>query len=212
VDHQGACLSLKITIVTAVFNRAATVGEALASVRSQSWPEVEHVVIDGGSTDGTVPILQRHRNQLAVLVSEPDQGIYDALNKGLERATGDVIGLMHSDDFFADDRVLERVAAAFADPLVDAVYGDLDYVAKDDTSRIVRRWRSSAYLPSNLARGWMPPHPTLYLRRSVIERWGGFDTPLSNCGRLRRHPALLRPGPDSCSVHSPCDGEDARRW
>jgi len=176
VDHQGACLSLKISIVTAVFNRAATVGQALASVRSQSWPEVEHVVIDGGSTDGTVPILQRHRDQLAVLVSEPDQGIYDALNKGLARATGDVIGLMHSDDFFADDRVLERVAAAFADPLVDAVYGDLDYVAKDDASRIVRRWRSSAYLPSNLARGWMPPHPTLYLRRGVIERWGGFDT------------------------------------
>ena len=109
-------------------------------------------------------------------MSEPDKGIYDALNKGLVRATGDVVGLMHSDDFFADDHVLKRVAETFADPLVDAAYGDLDYVAKDDTSRIIRRWRSGEYNAAKLARGWMPPHPTLYLRRSVIERLGGYDT------------------------------------
>jgi glycosyltransferase len=134
------------------------------------------VVIDGASTDGTVAILQAHRDHIAVLISEKDSGIYFALNKGLAHATGDVVGLMHSDDFFADDRVLEKVAAAFADPTVDGVYADLDYVAKDVPTKIVRHWRSGAYNRKKLSLGWMPPHPTLFLRRSVIERWGRFDT------------------------------------
>ena len=159
-----------------MYNRADSIAQAVRSVQSQSWPNVEHVVIDGASTDGTLRALQACLNARTVWFSEPDKGIYDALNKGLARATGDVIGLMHSDDFFADDQVLERVAEAFADPLVDATYGDLDYVAKDDTSRIIRRWRAGEYNAGKLARGWMPPHPTLYLRRSVIERWGDYDT------------------------------------
>ncbi len=117
-----------------------------------------------------------------MLVSEPDHGIYDALNKGIAHATGDVIGLMHSDDLYADEHVLADVAAAFADRQIDAVYGDLDYVAQDDTSKVIRRWRSGEYTPSLLARGWMPPHPTLYLRRQVIERWGAFDDELPDCG------------------------------
>lgn len=158
-----------------MFNRASSIAQAVRSVQTQSWNSVEHLVIDGASTDGTVQVLQSCVNEQTVWVSEPDKGIYDALNKGLALATGDVIGLMHSDDFFADEHVLTRVAVAFADPSVDAVYGDLDYVAKDDTSRIIRRWRSSDYQPANLARGWMPPHPTLYLRRNVIEQWGGYD-------------------------------------
>lgn len=167
---------MKISVITAVYNRVGTISQALDSVRRQVGPGVEHIVIDGASTDGTLQCLQARRIDMAVLVSEPDGGIYDALNKGLARATGDVVGLMHSDDFFADDQVLQDVATAFADPAVDAVYGDLDYVARDDPARIIRRWRSGAYDPARLARGWMPPHPTLYLRRSVIERWGGFDT------------------------------------
>jgi glycosyltransferase involved in cell wall biosynthesis len=158
-----------------VRNRVATVGQALDSVRSQSWPDVEHIVIDGASTDGTLELLESRRGEIAVLVSENDSGIYDALNKGLALATGDVIGLMHSDDIYTDNGVLADVAAAFADPAIDAVYGDLDYVSREDTGRIIRRWRSGEYSPARLAEGWMPPHPTLYLRRSVIERWGGFD-------------------------------------
>ncbi len=145
-------------------------------MQAQSWSDVEHVVIDGASTDSTLQTLQSCMDSDTVWASEPDEGIYDALNKGMAQATGDVIGLMHSDDFFANDQVLERVAGAFEDPAIDAVYGDLDYVAKDDTSHIIRRWRSGEYSPARLARGWMPPHPTLYLRRSVIERWGGYDT------------------------------------
>lgn len=167
---------MKVSVITAVYNRADSIANAVQSVQTQTWPDVEHVVVDGASTDGTLQVLQSCLNKAAVLVSEPDHGIYDALNKGLARASGDVIGLMHSDDFFADAQVLASVAAAFADPAVDAVYGDLDYVAKADPSRIIRRWRSGQYSPAKLARGWMPPHPTLFLRRSVVERWGGYNT------------------------------------
>jgi len=167
---------LKISVITAVYNRVGFIGQAVKSVQAQTWANVEHVVIDGASNDGTLQFLQSCLGDKAILVSERDMGIYDALNKGLARATGDIVGVMHSDDFFADDRVLESVASAFADPEVDLVYGDLDYVAKDDTSRTIRRWKSGEYHRSKLAWGWMPPHPTLYLRRSVIERFGGFDT------------------------------------
>lgn len=167
---------MKISVITSVYDRVDTINQTVQSVQAQSWHNLEHIVIDGASTDGTLQVLQRCLTAQAVWLSEPDKGIYDALNKGLARATGEVVGLMHSDDFFADDHVLEWVAAAFADPLVEAAYGDLDYVAKDDTSRIIRRWRSGDYTAAKLARGWMPPHPTLYVRRSVIERWGGYDT------------------------------------
>lgn len=173
---QHLYINLKISIITAVYNRVDLIEQAIESVQSQTWLDREHVLIDGASTDGTLNVLQSRLDNRTVLISEPDHGIYDALNKGLERATGDVIGFMHSDDFFADDRVLESVASVFADSQVDAVYGDLDYIAKDDSSRIIRHWCSGEYHANKLGWGWMPPHPTLYLRRSVIERWGGFDT------------------------------------
>ncbi len=169
-------MSLKISVVTAVFNRADTVAEALASVRAQVGPAVEHVVIDGGSTDGTLALLQAHRDGLAVLVSEPDAGIYDALNKGIRCATGDVVGFLHADDLFESPESLAQVAAAFDDPTVGAVYGDLVYVRKADTSRVVRYWRAGECAPGDLDRGWMPPHPTFYVRRAVYEELGMFDT------------------------------------
>lgn len=172
---EGAAMSPTISVVTATWNCAGTVAGCMASVARQRWPRREHVVIDGASRDGTLEILEAHRGQLAVLVSEPDRGIYDALNKGLQRARGDVVGFLHADDFYADDGVLERVAAAFADPAVDAVYGDLEYVRKDRTDQVVRRWRSAPFTPRRLALGWMPPHPTLYVRRAWYERIGGFD-------------------------------------
>ena len=166
---------MKISVVTAVFNRADTVADALASVQAQTWPLVEHIVIDGGSTDGTLPILQARRRQLAVLVSEPDGGIYDALNKGIRCATGEVVGFLHADDLFETPDSLAQVAAAFDDPAVDAVYGDLVYVRKDDPARVVRYWRAGPYVAGCLERGWMPPHPTFYVRRAVYERLGLFD-------------------------------------
>lgn len=133
-------------------------------------------MIDGASRDGTFKILEQHRSQLAVLLSEPDEGIYDALNKGIARSTGDVVGFLHADDLYANDGVLAEVAKAFSDPAVCAVYGDLEYVKQKDTSRIVRRWKSSTFSLSQLAWGWMPPHPTLYVRKEWYQKIGGFDT------------------------------------
>lgn len=166
----------RISVVTAVYNRARTLAEALDSVAAQTHPDVEHVIQDGGSTDGTLELIEARTQSNISLVSEPDGGIYDAINKGIARCTGDVIGLMHSDDFFASDRVLELVARAMEDPAIEGVYGDLDYVSGTDTDRIIRKWRSGGYTTTSLRRGWMPPHPTLYLRREVYERWGVYDT------------------------------------
>ncbi|GGI79658.1 glycosyl transferase [Polymorphobacter multimanifer] len=170
---------MKITIITAVYNREATIGAALASLHAQTHAHIEHLIIDGGSTDGTLAILRAAATRAdTTLGSEPDHGIYDALNKGLARATGDVIGILHSDDEFADPQVLADVAAAFAASPTDAVYGDLDYVAADGSGRIIRHWRSGPYSRSRLARGWMPPHPALFIRKPVIDRHGGYDTRL----------------------------------
>jgi glycosyltransferase involved in cell wall biosynthesis len=119
-------------------------------------------------------VLRSHKAQLAALVSEPDQGIYDALNKGMALATGDVVGLLHSDDFFAHNDVLRDVADAFRDPSIDAAYGDLDFVSQAD-GRVVRRWRSGRYSPGRLRFGWMPPHPTFYVRRRLYDELGGYD-------------------------------------
>ena len=167
---------MKISIITAVYNREKTVAQAIASVRGQTYADIEHLIIDGASKDGTLAAVEAARHDRMRLVSEPDGGIYDALNKGIRLATGDAIGLMHSDDFFAHDRVLGTIAEAFRDPTVDAVYGDLDYVSSSDPSRIVRHWRSGEFQPAKLKRGWMPPHPTLFLRRRVFETYGNYDT------------------------------------
>lgn len=170
---------MQISVVTAVFNRTSTIAEAMTSVQRQSYPHVEHVIQDGGSKDGTLEKIAALSSEATRLVSERDHGIYDAINRGISRASGDIVGLMHSDDFFADDRVLEKVAAKFAYPQVDGVYGDLQYVSASDPAKVVRHWTSGTYDPSRLSRGWMPPHPTLYLRREVFERFGLYDTSFS---------------------------------
>ncbi len=167
---------MKISIVTAVYNRQTTIAQAMQSVRSQTHGPVEHILQDGGSSDATLEIITDIAGPNTLLHSGSDGGIYDAINKGIARATGDVIGLMHSDDYFAHDDVLARIAAALADPNIDGVYGDLDYVAAADTNRVVRHWKSGEMTRAKLKRGWMPPHPTLYLRRSVFERLGDYDT------------------------------------
>jgi glycosyltransferase len=167
---------MRISVVTVALNAAPTLEAALRSVAAQDWPDVEHWLIDGGSRDGTLEVVRRHGGHLAGFVSEPDRGLYDALNKGIARCTGDVIGFVNADDMFADARVLSRIAAAFEIPGTGAAYGDLQYVRRDNTSNVVRYWRAGAFRRSKLAWGWMPPHPTLYVRREIYQRIGLFDT------------------------------------
>ncbi len=169
-------MSLKISVISVTWNCIATVDDCLASVSEQTYANCEHVVIDGASIDGTAEFLEGKRSRLAVLVSEPDKGIYDALNKGISRSTGDVVGFLHADDLYAHAGVLADVAHAFDDPTVCAVYGDLQYVKQTDPSQVVRHWESAPFTARRLATGWMPPHPTLYVRREWYERIGGFDT------------------------------------
>lgn len=167
---------MRISVVTAVYNRRETVAQAVESVLSQTHSDVETILIDGASTDGTLEALLPYRQRLSVFVSERDLGIYDALNKGIERASGEVIGFLHADDLFDNREVLARVAEAFADPQVDAVYGDLVYVRYGNVDQVVRYWRAGQFEPGALRRGWMPPHPTFYVRRRVYQRLGFFDT------------------------------------
>lgn len=167
---------MKISVITAVFNARETIADALESVLGQSHPDVELIVIDGASTDGTRELLETCREHLAVLISEPDEGIYDALNKGVAHASGDIVGFLHADDLYADKDVLTRVANAFEDSTVDAIYGDLVYVSKAEPDRVIRYWQAGDFSINKLKHGWMPPHPTLYVRRSVYEEMGVFDT------------------------------------
>jgi len=167
---------MKISVITAVYNAKETVREAIESVLSQDYADVELVVIDGASSDGTTELLESYREHIDIFISEPDHGIYDALNKGIKHATGDVVGFLHADDLFADETVLSKVAAAFASGDVDAVYGDLEYVSKDAPDKVIRYWQSGDFSRHRLKHGWMPPHPTFYVRRSVYQEHGGFDT------------------------------------
>lgn len=164
-----------ISVVTVVFNGAATLQDAIRSVLQQTYDNMEYIVIDGGSTDGTLEILHSHDAQIDYWLSESDAGIYDAMNKGIALASGDVIGFINADDFYASPNVLAKVAGIFADQDVDACYGDLCYVNQSETSAIVRYWQSSAFRPGAFETGWCPPHPTFFVRREVYERCGGFD-------------------------------------
>jgi len=166
---------MKISIITAVFNAVDTVEETILSVANQTHSDVEHIVVDGASTDGTLGVVDKYRSRLARFVSEPDQGVYDGMNKGLQLATGDVIGFLNADDVYAHEGVLRRIAEVLSNPQIDACYADLVYVDKDDPKKIVRYWQSQPYEEGLFLKGWMPAHPTFFVRRSVYERFGGFD-------------------------------------
>ena len=168
--------SVKVSVVTACYNSAKTIGTTIQSVNAQSYTNIEHVLIDGASTDDTLNVISAGARENHSVLSEPDNGIYDALNKGIRRATGDVVGFLHADDFYTDDSVVERIADCFSRPEVQAVYGDLQYVSQSDTEKVIRTWNTKACSQGRLKRGWMPPHPTLYVRKEWYERIGGFDS------------------------------------
>lgn len=166
---------MKISIITVCFNSAGTIGDTMDSVAQQTHPDVEHIVVDGASRDRTVAIVQAHAKAPTILLSEPDRGIYDAMNKGLALATGDIVGFLNSDDVYAHSEVLAHIASAMRPQSVDACYGDLVLVDAGRGTRVVRYWKSAPHTHGLCARGWMPAHPTFYVRREAYLRHGGFD-------------------------------------
>lgn len=165
---------MKISVVTVCFNAVNTIAAALQSVAAQTHPDVEHIVIDGGSNDGTLERIAEHGKHLAYFVSEPDRGIYDAMNKGLAKANGDIICFLNADDHYASPHILSHVARHMAEGALDAVIGDVAFFRPGQPERIVRRFRSGRFRPGRFAWGWMPAHPGLFLRREVVERVGKF--------------------------------------
>lgn len=166
---------MKISVITLCLNSVGTIRDTIDSVLAQDHPDVEHIVIDGVSRDGTLEIVRSYGGRIAKVVSEPDRGMYDSANKGLHLATGDVVGYLNSDDFYAGPDVLSTIARAFETSTVDVVHADLDFIDPQDVSEITRRFRSREFVPGDFKRGWHPAHPTFYVRREVLLRAGGFD-------------------------------------
>lgn len=166
---------MMISVITPAYNSSGTIADAINSLLTQTHKGVEHIIVDGGSTDSTCGIVASFGDKIARFVSEPDGGIYDAMNKGVRLATGDIIGILNSDDMYADKSALARVVAAFENPEVDACYGDLVYVSPGNIDKPVRFWKSSPYKPGSFLSGWVPPHPTFFARRRVYEKYGAFD-------------------------------------
>tara|TARA_B110000908_G_C10089019_1_gene373108 strand:+ start:55 stop:816 length:762 start_codon:yes stop_codon:yes gene_type:complete len=167
---------MKISIITAVYNRKNTLKQTIESIQSQSYRNIEHIIQDGGSSDGSLAVIKDMADDRTFLQSAPDNGTYDAINKGIARSRGDVIGLLHSDDFLASDVIIAKIAEALTDPEIDGVYGDLQYVSAKDLTKVIRHWNAGFCSAKQLRRGWMPPHPTVYLRREVFDRLGTYDT------------------------------------
>jgi glycosyltransferase involved in cell wall biosynthesis len=169
-------MGIKISIISAVYNRIDTIARAINSVHAQDYGNIEHVIVDGQSSDGTLSIIKNMLDSRSVLISEPDDGIYDALNKGLLRSTGDVIGFMHSDDLYYNTAILSDVSRIFSNLDVDIVYGDAVFFAKDKPDQIVRKYHSGIFSVKRLAWGWMPSHPSMFIHKRVYEKNGLFKT------------------------------------
>jgi glycosyltransferase involved in cell wall biosynthesis len=188
--------TVKISVITVAFQAAGTIRDTLESVAGQDYKMVEHIVIDGGSTDQTMEIVKSSLQEGGIAISEPDDGLYHAMNKGVSMATGDVVGFLNSDDIYQDNTVLSAIAAAFSDPSVDAVYGDLVYFSDDAPTQDRRYYSSRSFSKTSLRGGWMPAHPTLYVRRSTFAKAGLFRTDYSIaadfefCVRLFSRPDL----------------------
>ncbi|MFL9481537.1 glycosyltransferase family 2 protein [Chitinophagaceae bacterium LWZ2-11] len=170
---------MTVSIITATYNSASTVADTIISVNQQSYPHIEHLIVDGLSKDNTLEII-KNVGHAGKVICEKDDGIYDAMNKGIAYVTGEIIGILNSDDFYPSNDVIEKVVEVFKSTECDAVYGDLLYIDGGDTKKIVRRWVSGGYKKKNFLYGWMPPHPTFFVRKSVYERYGSFNLQLKS--------------------------------
>lgn len=166
---------MKISIITVCYNSAKTIKDTLISVTNQLHEDIEHVLVDGGSNDGTIDLLKKHGERVSKFVSSPDCGIYDAMNKGLGLATGDYVAYLNSDDFYTNEQVIQQVAEAIHETNADAIYGDLSYVKRNDPKIRVRYWKSQMFQPGSFVRGFAPPHPTFFMKRKLLNDLGGFD-------------------------------------
>jgi glycosyltransferase involved in cell wall biosynthesis len=170
---------MKVSIITITYNSSATVEDTLRTVVSQDYPDLEYIIIDGKSKDKTLEIVEKYKHGIAKIVSEKDKGLYDALNKGIKHATGDIIGMLHSDDLYANDQVISKVVKKFEeDPTTEGVYADLVFVNRNDVNKVMRTWNSGEYEEDAFVRGWMPPHPTFFVKKECYEKFGGFNTEL----------------------------------
>lgn len=170
---------MKISIITVVRNNVATISDAIDSVVGQTYKNIEHIVIDGASTDGTVGVVQSYRNKIDKFITEKDHGLYDAMNKGISLATGDIIGILNSDDIYFDKNVIENIVNTFREKNTDSVFGDLHYVDKNNTNKVMRHWKTSNFKLGSFAKGWHPPHPSFFVKKEVYEKYGLFDLQLS---------------------------------
>ncbi|MEY0234828.1 glycosyltransferase family 2 protein [Providencia manganoxydans] len=166
---------MKVSIITATYNSSNTIIDTLTSLENQSYKNIEYIIIDGASKDNTLEIIKKYSTKVSKIISEPDKGIYDALNKGIEVSTGDIIGFLHSDDILAYPTAIEDLVNTLMNEQSQAIYADLEYVSKENTSNVVRRWISGNYKHSNLKKGWMPPHPTFFMKRNLYKQYGSFD-------------------------------------
>ena len=168
-----------VSIITATYNSALTLRDCLQSVAKQSYDPIEHIIIDGASKDATLDIVNAFPH-IAQVHSEQDQGIYDAMNKGIAHATGDIIGILNSDDFYVDEQVVQAIVNVFENSNCDVVYADLQYVDREHTDKIIRTWKSGTMQQHSFLYGWMPPHPTVFVRRKVYEQYGAFNLALKS--------------------------------
>lgn len=166
---------MKVSIITVAYNSAETIADCIQSVVDQTYSDIEYIVVDGSSTDDTQEIVRSFGDRVSAFVSEPDNGIYDAMNKGLQRCTGDVVGILNSDDFYTDNEVISDVVNLLKQSRADSCYSDLVYVDRENTDKIVRSWVSGEYEMRNFLKGWMPPHPTFFLKRNCYEEYGLFN-------------------------------------
>jgi len=166
---------MRISIITATYNSEKTLLDTLTSLENQSYPNIEYIIVDGASKDATVELIKKHCSKISKIICEPDKGIYDALNKGINAATGDVIGFLHSDDLLAYNDALADIAETFEKTGCDAVYGDLEYVSKHDTDKRIRLWKSGIFSRIKMQLGWMPPHPSFYMKRTCYLEYGNFS-------------------------------------
>ena len=164
-----------VSIITVCFNSAATIASTLESVAQQSYPRIEHIIIDGLSTDATLDIVRQYPHVKKV-ISEKDSGIYDAMNKGIRNSSGEIIGILNSDDFYTDTNVIQHVVQQLNTQRSDALYADLIYVSPEDISKKIRTWTAGNFIASKFLYGWMPPHPTFFVRRKVYDQYGLFNT------------------------------------